>query len=426
MSHVIASLCLVLVLLLVSTAFAGGYLPRVGVRDGRFVVPGPDGQPRPFHPRGFNYIRLESVERPWHWTFNESYDAAVAEACFQDLQGRGFNVVRVFVSPGIGRGVVESEESETLSPLYMANVCDFLKRAGQHGLYVVFAMDGPPGSKRYNEIAGRTPTTAHHRNRRFLHEPSMQAKARFMADFVAAIAERDPKLLPVALSYELENETHLNAGAAPFDQTEGTFELAGRSYDLSSEQELQRLADDGVRMAANFAVEAVKAVDPDALVGVDVFTFAAVGRGGPGRLRTDETRDRRFPARPLALVDSRLDYLDIHLYSHDEPGLARDLVSIEWEQFGPACRAAGKPVIMGEFGAFKSPFPEVDAAAAAMSDHVRRVMDLGFAGWMYWTYDTDEQPYIWNARMADGTVLEAMTAVRGYGTAADEDAAARP
>lgn len=398
--------------------------PRIAVRDGRFVSLGPAGRAEPFHPRGFNYVRLDEGR---HYTFSDAYDARKAQAALDDMARHGFNIVRVFVSMNRTHGVAGDVNATELSPAYLDRACDFLARARRAGLHVIFAMEGPPICARYRQIAHRDgPPPFEGTNLKYLYGPAQDAKAQYMADFAIGIAQRDRSLLSTVFAYELENETFFSMREPPFNASEGTYELNGRSYDLADEADLQRLADDGIKMTADKCVAAVKKVDPDAMVSADVFTFQAVRRTGPGHLRTDQTRDRRFPARPLALVDTQLAYIDIHFYSSSGYGLATDLQSIEWEQFAPAAKKAGKPIIMGEFGAFKGRVESAEQAVELLVPHVRRVMDLGVAGWLLWTYDTDEQTGIWNAKMDDDTLLKALADVRTYGipTASRPSAAA--
>jgi hypothetical protein len=379
-------------------------LPRVSVRDGRFVVKGTD---QPFVPRGFNYIRL----RPrWHGTFApKRYDAERAEAMLRDVRRGGFNTLRVFIDPAGGDGVVASADATKLSKAYMGNVIDFLERARRHRVYVVASLLMLPNCRRYGEIVGHTRKGFGHGNEMYFEEGFVRAKARYVADFVEAIEARDPALLPGVLAYELDNETHFVADRPPLSTKTGKLTGPdGKTYDLSSDGDLQRLADAAVIRWADACVEAARRADADAMVSINVFTFAAVGRRGPGRLRKATTKDRRFPARPLALTRTKLDYIDVHFYPFDDGTLGRDLKSIEFEAFRKACKAAGKPMIMGEFGAFKKSWPTLPAAAAAMSKHVRRIEKLGFAGWLYWTYDTDEQAFLWNARSGQGEIFDAL------------------
>ena len=386
-------------------------MPRISVRDGRFVQ---EGTGKEFSPRGFNYIRLRPT---WHGTFAPKlYDANRAEAMFADLQAGGFNLVRVFIDHAAGEGVVASREAETLSPTFMANFLDFLQRGVRHGIYVVPSLIHLPSCKRYNDLLGEPPKDIADVNRMYLHQGHIDAKARYAADFAEWIKSADPNLLPAVFAYELDNETNLVATSAPFSIPQGKITPAnGKTYDLSSEKDLQRMADENVARWADACVEAVRKVDPQAMVSTNVFTFAAVRRSGPGRLRTDQTKDKRFPARPLALTKTKLSYLDVHFYPFDESTLDRDLKSIEFDAFRAACRERGLPMVMGEFGAFRGPYKTVSAAAEAMARHLKRVHELGFVGYLYWTYDCDEQKDLWNAKSERGEIFNALAALHRGG-----------
>jgi len=391
-------------------------MPRISVREGRFVL-GQTG--KEFHPRGFNYIRLRPT---WHGTFAPKlYDANRAEAMFADLEAGGFNIVRVFIDHAAGEGVVASREAEELSPKFMANFLDFLNRARRHGIRVVPSLIHLPSCKRYNDMLGKPPKDVAGVNLMYLHQGHIDAKARYAADFASAVKTADPSLLTTIFAYELDNETHLSAAAPPFSTTEGKIASAdGKTYDLSSEQDLQRMADENVALWADACVQAVRKVDPEAMVSTNVFTFAAVGRSGPARLRTDKTKDHRFPARPLALTKTKLSYIDVHFYPFDENTLDRDLKSIEFDALKEACKGRGLPLVMGEFGAFRGPYKTVTAAAEAMTRHLKRIHDLGFAGYMYWTYDTDEQKELWNAKSEGGVILKALAGMHGAQGASGE------
>ena len=63
---------------------------------------------------------------------------------------------------------------------------------------------------------------------------------------------------------------------------------------------------------------------------------------------------------------------------------------------------------MGEFGAFKNYQKTLPDAVAAMSRHLDSVYDLGFIGYMYWTYDCDEQERLWNAMSDQAQILQAL------------------
>ncbi|MHC4251962.1 MAG: hypothetical protein ACYS9X_22820 [Planctomycetota bacterium] len=389
-----------------SSGEAARELPRIAVREGAFV----DSRGAAFAPRGLNYIRLRQAACLWHDTFSPaSYDGPRAGRALEDMSRRGFNLVRVFVDHTAGAGAVATRDAERLSAGYMANVVDFLRRARASAVRVIFAMCYLAEGRRWRGIAGPMPAGVGGENAMLLSPARARAKATYMADFAATIKERERTLLTTVFSYELDNETTYRADLPPFSTRRGTFGFGDGRYDLASGEGLQRLADDAVVAAANVAVRAVRRIDPGAMVSANVFTFAAVGRTGPGRLLTDRTRDARFPARPLALARSDIHYLDIHLYGITPEGLERDLASVEWDELAPALRRAGKPVIMGEYGAFRHGPATADAAARLLVAHVDRVSDSGFAGHLLWTYDSDMQRDIWNAKTDGGRILEALT-----------------
>ncbi len=391
-------------------AFAQDGIHRIGIRDGQFVSLRTG---EVFTPRGFNYARLRQPKPGMiaHSTFDpECYDSAKAEAMFADLASHGFNTVRVFLDPVSETGsLFESKDATRLSPGYMDNVYDFLRRAGNHGIHVVigFSMWGP-GSTWLQRGPATIPMVTG-ANNLYFRPGAAETRAALLAEVVKAIKKHDPKLLPVVLAYEPQNELCFFTDEEPLSLKEGAFRYQGKTYDLSSDREVQRLMDEVSVHWCNASVAAVKAVDPQALVSINVFTYNAVGRNGPHGLRTDATGDKRVPARPLALANSRIDYLDIHLYPHGSGSVRQDLESIEFAAVRKACEQAGKPLLLGEFGAFKHNYPSLEAAAEAMVRLVRQADEAGFAGHLYWTYDTDEQPHIWNAQAGGGRILKALS-----------------
>ncbi|MCC7204673.1 MAG: cellulase family glycosylhydrolase [Phycisphaeraceae bacterium] len=382
----------------------GAALPRVIVRDEGFALD--DGWQR-WVPRGVNYIRLGG-DRNWHATFApELYDGARAAVMLGELRRDGLNVVRVFVDPYPGQGIVPRADNREFSAHYMGNLLDFLDQARRAGVHVIMALcDLPPS---YRPEGGPTESVIGSRNRVYLTVQGIASKAQFVGDVVSAIAARRPDLLSTVLAYELDNETHLMANQPPFSLREGTFTGAnGQVYDLADAGQQQHLADDHLVLWADACVDAIKKVDPRALVSVNVFSYHAVHRVGPGTHFTDRTRDGRVPARPLALTRSKLDYLDIHLYPHDQGFLARELKSVEWDALSQAARAAGKPIICGEFGAFRGAYATEARAARAMKMHLQRLRKAGLAGWLFWTYDSDEQAGIWNTKSGEGSIYKVL------------------
>ncbi len=389
---------------------AGKALPRIAVRGGRFVEA---ATRRPFVPRGFNYIRLRTFEKDgtkhlWHDTLNPaSYSPERTEAMFRDVEKRGFNVVRIFLDHMPGAGFVERAGDEGLSAPYMRNLLDFLERARSHHVYVIPCFCYLPDAARYR--TGAPPDNIRGGNQQYLHPEHADARARYMADVCEAIKKHDPDLLSAVLAYELENESHFMATEEPFSLTSGKVKWGGKEYDAADPADLQRLADDGIVAAIAAAHRRVIRVDRQALVGASVFTFQAVGRSGPGKLREDKTPDPRFPARPLAIARSKSAYVDVHFYPMKPDTLDGDYRSIEFAELREACRKAGKPMIVGEIGAFKFAYADLPSAAEAMRTSLDRLLRDGFSGFLYWTYDNMEQSdMLWDALAGKGEIMEAL------------------
>ena len=230
----------------------------------------------------------------------------------------------------------------------------------------------------------------------------------------AGILRCSPRCFPI----ELNNEAFFVAMAEPFSLASGSFPFQGQSYDLASDADLRRLADDASVYWANTCADAIHSVDPDALVSANVFTYRAVGRKDLSQLRPGQgaewDHEQRIPVSLKALAGSRLDYLDLHVYLHRvaetsvSAKMDETLSSVDFVGLVAEASKHRKPLIMGEFAAFKN---EARSPAQQAEDVRRQILlgwEKGFRGFMYWTYDTDEQPRIWNLKMDDGRMLRAM------------------
>lgn len=401
-------------------------LSRIRVADGMFV----DSRTgRRFSPRGFNFNRLrphhQNPKVLWHDNFNPArYDRAEVHALFADIARHGFNVVRVFLDHmAESRGGIASDTAASgLSRPYVAHVVDFLQQARSHGVRVILCLSSTPASKPYRDIIKANPLPEALRGRvsnanlLHMHPGHVAAHAAYMAAVAEQIRRHDPKLLSIVFAYETTNEVCQIATAPPFSLQEGTLEYRGRTYDMSDDTSLQKLSDASIVDWFDTCAKAVRKVDPGAMVSVNVFTFAAVSRTGPGHLLRDRSRDPRFPARPLTLVtDSSVDYLDIHLYMHAiEDGsigasFEDDLASIEFDDVRAAAEARSLPLIMGEFGAFRSAFGTPAVSARMVNEQVELAYEAGFQGFLYWTYDSHEQgEQLFHAKSGSGEIFAAL------------------
>lgn len=384
---------------------------RIVVRDGRFVE---KATGKPFIPLGANYYRGGTVKngKKGHAALCPvAYDRAYVEKMMADLEASGFNTLRVFHSYLMGEdGLLASPQAREVAPEYAANMLHLLQQACKHDVRVIFTWDiwNPssewwasqplPDEARSGIPMEGTPGMLVNALRFAL--PGVRTRANSIVALIEVIKKADPGLLPVVLAWELENEIYYRMDQAPFSKREGSFTFAGKSYALDSDAEVQALMDDNIVAWSNLCAGAIREADPEALVSAGVFSFAAVGRGGPGTLSKDQTKDTRVPARLTALLRADLDYLDLHLYAWrtKDQGitdyLARNLASVEWEQLSAAARTAGKPILSGETGVFanylrKAPnWQEIDheLGVACFEEHLRGMKERGFAGALYWIY----------------------------------------
>ena len=383
-------------------------IPRIGIKNREFVNLETGEK---FIPRGFNYARLH---KGWHSTFGrKTYEPERSEKMLRDLNTNGFNIVRVFVDQLFENGIVESKKSETLSPVYMANICDFLKRAAKNNVYVVFTFPMMPLSKKYSDLFDKERPDIVGINQIYLTRGAIKAKAKYLSDFVRWIKNNNPELMSTVFSYELCNEAAMVVDKPPFSLKKGFIIPANKKkYDLSSDKDLQKMIDDHTTLWVYNCVNQVKKIDRLALISANVFTYKAVYRTGQGSILVDKTHDVRFPLRALAFAKSKIDYLDIHLYPLKSSSIKEDLDSIEWEKTLKECKKTGKPVMMGEFGFFRENQTNITATVEAIKHVAAQALENGFQGFMYWTYDTDEQKRIWNGKSENGEIMEALKKIK--------------
>jgi catechol 2,3-dioxygenase-like lactoylglutathione lyase family enzyme len=102
------------------------------------------------------------------------------------------------------------------------------------------------------------------------------------------------------------------------------------------------------------------------------------------------------------LEKSDLDFFDFHAY----PGVY-DLRE-HAGHFGMLGYDA-KPVILGEYGAFRRLYARVDSAARVLTNWVAESCEYGFDGWLYWTYypaDPDSGDRTWGFVDEAGYLLD--------------------
>jgi Cellulase (glycosyl hydrolase family 5) len=354
-----------------------------------------------FTARGNNYIRLAAQTDfsgnsvVYHSTFNVGhYDASRSETSLALMQARGFNTVRVFLN-GCCVGSI-GDPAGGLTSEYLANVTDFLARAKQHSIYVIFTQDWLPAQGGYDPTCPQYPLFEDV-NLLNLCSGGVVASGKFQHDFVQALVTRGASLEAI-LAYELRNEYYYEGSRAPLSAASGTVTTAnGSSYDMADPVARQRMMDDGLVYYTDQVRGAIRELDPSALVTVGFFW--------PQQPNPTRIGDSRLISVYPAIASSSADFVDIHGYTI--PG---DLgIDQLMQNYAPTGFQQIKPVIMGEFGAFQNSYALIGDAAAALRNWQIGGCPYHLKGWLLWTWDTDEQsPGLWTDQAGDGSIDQAL------------------
>jgi hypothetical protein len=374
---------------------------RIGVR------PGADGfaeffdrsSGEAFTPRGNNYIRLGYETDPqgstvyYHSTFDLGlYDAGRSEAALASMAGYGYDAVRVWLNGCCTSSI--GNPAGGLSSAYVANLIDFLRRARSHGVYTILTTDWPPSLGGYTDrYAGCSGFASY--NLVSLCAGGVAANVAFFRDVARALVDQGAPLDAI-LAYELRNEYYYESDQPPLSWTSGLVTTAdGLTYDMGSPTSRQAMMDNGLVHFTDRVRAAILEVDPTALVTVGFFWPQDPNPSRIGDPRVIEV----YPA----IARSTADFVDIHGYAI--PG--EITVSQLMENYKLAGYQESKPVLMGEFGAFKFSYPAIADAAAVLEDWQAQTCASEVKGWLLWTWDTEEPeqvPPLWSAMSGDGTI----------------------
>lgn len=368
-----------------------------------------------FVPHGYNYIKLAfnvgtcvtGLDNGFHVTFNDGlYSPTAATAALAQMQYDGFNVVRVFISEtdstecgGFPNYSISGPRNSTnLWPQYVANFIDFLQKAKSHNIYVIPVLSTVPRNATFIPLIEAAPNDIEGNNRQYLHMGWRNAKIAYAQAIVQKVKDvNSGELLSTIFSWELQNEIAADRTKKPFSLTTGSVTTAdGVTYNMAIPSQRQQALDSNLVEWSNAVAAAIRAIDPAAMVSASVFTYKAVGMpypqgipqygSGPGQVL-----DAREPARPDSLRGfSTLSYTDIHMYSSGSSyNMYNDLYSSEFWSMNRTT----KPFLLGEFGQFKSAWPNQQQGAMAMGQFRDLAYQYGFAGSLFWTWDANQQSF---------------------------------
>jgi endo-1,4-beta-mannosidase len=169
----------------------------------------------------------------------------------------------------------------------------------------------------------------------------------------------------------------------------------GQTYDMANAGDHKRIIDDGFVFLIDEVRAAIREVDPTALVTMGFFhdTEPNPARRGDNRL-----------VRTRAVIErSTADFVDIHPYPDDELTFPQFMQNYGID--GPVA----KPIVMGEVGASKRAYASASQAAEALVSWQKQSCAYGIDGWLLWTWDSAEQPDLWNGLDAGGAIEGALS-----------------
>lgn len=353
--------------------------------DERFVV------------RGANYVFGDAAGRPPELFREGAYDGRRVRADFQALAERGYNVVRVFLDHCVVQdaGCIGRVDGDGLNDAWLANVADLVSAAAETGLYVQLTSNDLPDHGGYSEQANAAsgPRFAGYRNSFYLTPAAVEATRRYWRDIITGLAAHDAQLAHV-LAWQLLNEQWMFAQQPPLSLRSGTVTTTTGTYDMSNAEQRRLMVADGIAHYVAEVKEEILELDPGALVTMGFF----MPQAAPGWY-TDPIS---------ALEHAALDYFDFHAY----PG------SVTMEEVAAAFGVADhpeRPVVLGEYGAFRSAYPDIESAALALAGWQAKSCRLGFDGWIYWTYlpgDPSVDDTTWGLTDEDGALLDLLSPAR--------------
>lgn len=343
---------------------------RIGVRQVNGVGEFYDKQTgETFVPRGANYAFVPLGGGYTNLILKVGiYDPKRTREDFAVLKSLGYNSVRVFLDHcSSGAGCIGDADNVGLNPAYLDNIADMMSAGKETGIYILFTSNDLPDQGGYAEEAntGSGGDFAGYRNSYYLRPHAITATRRYWRDLLTGLVERNAAFDAV-LGWQLLNEQWMFLDQPPLSLTSGFVETTTGSYDMSDPEQKTRMVSDGIVYYIAQMKEEILIHDPTALVTMGFFV-------------PEIAAPEWYVETASLLQKSDLDFFDFHAY----PGFHtfRDHA----EHFGMIGYDA-KPIVLGEYGAFRHIYSEVDSAARAVTDWVAESCEYGFDGWLYWTY----------------------------------------
>jgi hypothetical protein len=314
------------------------------------------------------------------------------QAALARMHADGYNIVRVFLSEDS-----MGDARDGLSTAYLQNVADMLERAKQNNIYVLLTLQWLPKANKYGGILNADCCERFSfSNLNVLSSAGLKANETFFDDLIAGlIAAKAP--MDAIFAYELRNELFFDENRPPLSLSGGMITAAnGKKYNMADPVEKRRMIDENLVYWIDTERAEILSKDPTTLVGVGFF------RPKEPNVPPIPANDPRLVSTRPAIWESHADFIDLHAYLGVGMSLAQYVENFRMTG------AKAKPIIMGEFGAITKSFPNAESAARSFLNWQAESCRYGFAGWIFWTWDSAEQGRYFNALQDGGRIEKAL------------------
>ena len=326
-----------------------------------------------------------------------SYDPTWVDAQLAEVVRLGYNTIRTSVD--LCRHHCIGSTGGGLDAKFLDNVADLIGRARSHGLQVLLNSNDLPSDGGYvPRVEGTFGADFDgYMNSQYLSPVGFEVYRNYWLEIVRGLVDRHVALDAVA-GYQLRGEAFFFSDKPPLSRRSGMVTTAnGKTYDLSDATARRAMLDEGLRFWLDSIRAAIRAVDPTALVGVGAF---APNDPNPWRPEGDTRFVLMEP-----IWASTLDFVDVHAYPGYIPfdSLAADLRLGRGDQ--------GKPVILGEYGAFRFAFSTPAAGAAGLMAWQVASCPYGIDGWMHWHWQGTNDQEVWTGTDGENAINRVLSPV---------------
>lgn len=357
----------------------------VGVEGARFVD---HRSGDTFLPRGANLLH-KFVGGHVDGLFG-AYEPERIDRELDAIAGWGFNTIRVFLD--MCNGCVADDDG--VRSQFLDDLADFLGRAAERDLVVLFTSNDLPDTAAFNNSLPCCEPFGGYRNSLYLTPEGVEAASRYFSEIVGGLAERGAPLEAV-LGWQLANEQFLLTDVAPLSMDAGTVTVAnGSTYDLADPDAVRAMVEESLIHYVDEVAAVIREIDPNGLVTIGFFEPNEPVESRPG--------DNRLVLVQRVMRESTLDFFDLHAYPGGVLSLDDYALNYGLADF------ARTPVVLGEFGAFRSSYESPDAGAASLARWQAASCGHGFDGWLYWLWGGSDDE-VWTGTEGEDAINRALS-----------------